>query len=89
MAVASSGTSVGTAAIKRPHTAGAIMEATKLPLTTCFLTFYLVGQARTGISSLALMRQLGLNYRTAWLIHNKTMHAMCARDEADVLQGKV
>ena len=35
------------------------MEATKLPLTTWFLAFYLIGQAKTGISSLALMRQLG------------------------------
>ena len=40
-------------------TAGTIMEATKLPLTTWFLAFYLVGQAKTGISSLALMRHLG------------------------------
>ena len=46
-------------------TAGTIIEATKLPLTTWFLAFYLVGQAKTGISSLALMRHLGVNYRTA------------------------
>ena len=46
-------------------TAGTIMEATKLPLTTWFLAFYLVGQTKTGISSLALMRHLGVNYRTA------------------------
>ena len=38
------------------------MEATKLPLTTWFLAFYLIGQAKTGISSLALMRQLGVHY---------------------------
>jgi transposase-like protein len=39
-------------------TAGTIMEATKLPLTIWFLAFYLVGQAKTGISSMALMRHL-------------------------------
>ena len=70
-------------------TAGTIMEATKLPLTTWFLAFYLIGQAKTGISSLALMRQLGVNYRTAWLIHNKIMQAMCEREEAYLLRGKV
>lgn len=65
------------------------MEATKLPLTTWFLAFYLIGQAKTGISSLALMRQLGVHYRTAWLIHNKIMEAMCEREEANLLCGKV
>jgi transposase-like protein len=70
-------------------TAGTILEATKLPLTTWFLAFYLVGQAKTGISSLALRRHLGVNYRTAWLIHNKIMQAMKERDGAYVLRGKV
>jgi len=58
-------------------------------LTTCFLAFYLVGQAKTGISSLALRRHLGVNYRTAWLVQNKIMKAMKERDGADVLRGKV
>ena len=70
-------------------TAGTIMEATKLPLITWFLAFYLVGQVKTGISSLALMRHLGVNYRTAWLVHNKIMQAMSDRDEAYLLRGKV
>ena len=70
-------------------TAGTIMEATKLPLTTWFLAFYLVGQTKTGISSLALMRHLGVNYRTAWLIHNKIMQAMSEQEDDFVLRGKV
>jgi hypothetical protein len=37
-------------------TAGTIMQATKLPLTSWFLAFYLIGQAKTGIS---VRRQLG------------------------------
>jgi hypothetical protein len=65
------------------------MEATKLPLTTWFLDFYLIGQAKTVISSLALMRQLGVHYRTAWLIHNKIMESMREREEAYLLRGKV
>jgi len=48
-----------------------------LPLTTWFLAFFLIGQAKTEISSLALMRQLGVHDRTAWLIHNKIIEAMC------------
>ena len=65
------------------------MEATKLPLTTWFLAFYLIGQAKTVISSLALMRQLGVHYRTAWLTHSKITEAMCERERAYPLRGKV
>ena len=60
-----------------------------MPQPTWFLAFYLIGQAKTGISSLALMRQLGVHYRTAWLIHNKIMEAMCEREEACLLRRKV
>ena len=64
-------------------TAGTIMQATKLPLTTWFLAFYLIGQAKTGISSLELSRHLGVKYDTAWLLHNKILQAMSEREEAD------
>ena len=70
-------------------TAGTIMEATKLSLTKWFQAFYLVGDAKTGISSLSLMRKLGVSYRTAWLIHNKIMQAMSEREKTYVLRGKV
>ena len=70
-------------------TAGTVMEATKLPLTIWFLAFYLIGQAKSSTSSLALMRQLGVNYRTAWLMHNKIIQAMSEQEEACVLHGKV
>jgi hypothetical protein len=46
-------------------TAGTIMQATKLVLTTWFQAFYLIGQAITGISSLELSRHLDVNYDTA------------------------
>ena len=42
-------------------TAGSLMEHTKLPLTTWFLGIYLISQARTGLSALALKRQLGVS----------------------------
>ena len=68
-------------------TAGTIMQATKLSLTTWFQAFYLIGQAKTGISSLELSRHLGVNYDTAWLLHNKILRAMTEREEADSCQA--
>jgi molybdenum-dependent DNA-binding transcriptional regulator ModE len=62
-------------------------EKQKLPLTKWFQAFYLVGDAKTGISSLSLMRKLGVNYRTAWLLHNKIMQAMSEREKSYVLRG--
>ena len=35
-------------------TAGSLMEYTKLPLSTWFLTIYVISQAKTGLSALAL-----------------------------------
>jgi transposase-like protein len=70
-------------------TAGTIMEATKLPLTTWFQAFYLIGQAKKGISSLELSRHLGVAYNTAWLIHSKILQAMSEREQAYVLRGKI
>jgi transposase-like protein len=69
-------------------TAGTIMQATKLPLATWFLAFYMIGQAKTGISSLELSRHLGVNYDTAWLLHNKVLRAMADREEAYLPAGK-
>ena len=40
-------------------TAGTMTQATKLLLTTWSQAFYLIGQAKTGISSLELSRHLG------------------------------
>jgi transposase-like protein len=70
-------------------TAGSLMEHTKLPLTTWFLAIYLISQAKTGLSALALMRQLGVSYPTAWLLHHKIMRATAARESCHRLQGAV
>jgi hypothetical protein len=69
--------------------AGTLFQGTKLPLTTWFLAIYLISQAKTGLSSLALRRQLGVSYPTAWLMHHKLMQAMATREERYVLEGKV
>lgn len=70
-------------------TAGSLMEHTKLPLTTWFLAIYLISQAKTGLSSLALKRQLGVSYPTAWLMHQKINQAMADRDSTHRLSGAV
>lgn len=69
--------------------AGTVMQGTKLALTVWFLAIYLVSQAKTGLSALALKRHLGVSYPTAWLIHHKLMQAMAEREERYVLDGQV
>lgn len=69
--------------------AGTVFQGTKLPLTTWFLAIYLISQAKTGLSALALKRHLGVSYPTAWLIHHKLMQAMSEREDRYVLDGNV
>jgi hypothetical protein len=70
-------------------TAGSLMEHSKLPLTTWFLAIYLISQAKTGLSALALKRQVGVSYPTAWLLHHKINRAMAARESCHRLEGAV
>lgn len=70
-------------------TAGTLLDSTKLPLRTWFLAIFLISQDKTGLSSLALMRQLGTSYRTAWLIQHKLMATMAQRDSEQPLTGDV
>lgn len=69
--------------------AGTVFQGTKLRLTIWFLALYLISQAKTGLSALALKRQLGVSYPTAWLIQHKLMNAMAQREERYVLEGQV
>lgn len=69
--------------------AGTVFQGTKLPLTAWFLAIYLISQAKTGLSALALKRQLGVSYPTAWLVHHKLMQAMTEREARYTLSGKV
>lgn len=70
-------------------TAGTVFQATKLPLTTWFLAIYLISEAKTGISALALKRQLGVSYPTAWLVYHKLMRAMVQREGRYTLSGHI
>lgn len=69
--------------------AGTLFQSTHLALTIWFLAIYLVSQAKTGLSALALKRQLGVSYPTAWLIQHKLMQAMGERDAQYTLGGHV
>lgn len=69
--------------------AGTVLQSTKLRLTVWFLAIYLISQAKTGLSALALRRHLGVSYPTAWLIHHKLMQAMAEREARYVLEGPV
>ncbi|MHB1272571.1 MAG: IS1595 family transposase [Rhodanobacter sp.] len=70
-------------------TSGTLFAETKLPLRTWFLAIYLLTQHKNGISALALRRQLGVSYNTAWLLKHKLMQAMVERDSEQVLGGIV
>lgn len=69
--------------------AGTLFQGTKLSLRRWFLAIYLVTQAKTGLSALALKRQLRVSYPTAWLVHHKLMRAMNARDAQYALSGEI
>lgn len=69
--------------------AGTLFQGTRLALTAWFLAIYLVSQAKTGLSALALKRHLGVSYPTAWLVHHKLMQAMAEHEEGRRLEGEV
>ena len=69
--------------------AGTLMEHGRLPLSKWFLAIYLVTQSKTNIAALALMRQLGISWRAAWLLKHKLMEAMRQREADHPLQGDV
>ena len=68
---------------------GTVMEHTHLALRLWFLAMYLLTQHKNAISALALKRQLGVSYKTAWLLKHKLMQTMSERDERYVLSGRV
>jgi transposase-like protein len=70
-------------------TSGTIFAATKLDLTVWFLAIHLITQAKTGISVMALHRQLGVSYNSAWSIKHKLMQVMKERDDGKRLSGVI
>ena len=68
---------------------GTIFEASKLPLSRWFLAMQLLTQSKNNVSALELMRQLGVSYRSAWLMKHKIMEAMRLREDRRELSGRV
>lgn len=68
---------------------GTMFEASKLPLSRWFLAMQLLTQSKNNVSALELMRQLGVSYRTAWLVKHKIMEAMRVREQPRELDGRV
>ena len=64
---------------------GTLFESTKLPLTKWFLAIHLIINAKKGISSLQLARDLHVNKNTAWFLHKRIRQAM--KDDDCVLSG--
>jgi hypothetical protein len=68
---------------------GTLFESSKLPLSRWFLAMQLLTQSKNNVSALELMRQLGVSYRSAWLIKHKIMEAMRLREDRRELSGRV
>jgi hypothetical protein len=68
---------------------GALFQSTKLPQTIWFLRINLISQARTGLPALALKRQLGVSYPSAWLFKFKLIQTMAEREAPYPLCGSV
>jgi len=68
---------------------GTIFAASKLPLTRWFLAMQLLTQAKNNVSALELKRQLGVSYRSAWLIKHKLLQAMVLAESERQLTGRV
>ena len=68
---------------------GTVFESSKLGLSRWFLAMQLLTQSKNNVSALELMRQLGVSYRTAWLLKHKIMEAMRVREDRRELAGRV
>jgi ribosomal protein L37AE/L43A len=68
---------------------GTMFESSKLPLGRWFLAMQLLTQSKNNVSALELMRQIGISYRSAWLLKHKIMEAMRLREQYRELDGRV
>src|SRR3974377_682366 len=69
-------------------TAGTTMHRSKLPLTTWFWAAHLMATHSNGMSARKLQDQLGVTYKTAWLLAQKLRRSMVDPDR-DLLEGVV
>ena len=68
---------------------GTMFQGTKLALRVWFQAMQLLTQSKNNVSALELRRQLGVNYRSAWLLKHKIMEAMRLAEGKRKLAGRV
>ena len=68
-------------------TQGTVFHGTKIPLQKWFLAISLVLNAKKGLSSYQLQRDLDLNQKTAWYIMIRIRAEMLKKTNALLLQG--
>ncbi len=68
---------------------GTIFEDTKLALPKWFLAITLILNAKKGLSSRQLGRDLGINRNTAWYLQMRIRKAMQEGDDSDLFNGIV
>lgn len=68
---------------------GTLMEQSKPPLRTWPVAMYLIGERKTNLSALELMRHLGVSCPAAWPMKHKLMQAMVERESGCQLGGVV
>ena len=69
-------------------TAGTVMHRSKLPLRTWFWAAHLMATHSNGMSARQLEDQLGVTYKTAWLLTQKLRRSM-VNPNRDLLEGVV
>jgi len=69
-------------------TAGTALHRSKLPLTVWFWAAYLMATHSNGMSALQIKAQIGVSYKTAWLLTQKLRRSMVDPDRAP-LEGIV
>ena len=70
-------------------TSGTLFHSTKLPLTLWFQAIYFLSQTKNAISTMELMRRLGICYRSAWRMRHKLIQAMVEQEEPRRIGGRV
>ena len=68
-------------------THGTVFHGTKIPLQKCFTAIALIANAKKGLSSYQLQRDLDLNQKTAWYILTRIRAEMANKTSPIGLQG--
>ncbi len=68
-------------------TAGTIFRRSKLPLLKWFIEIYLLTQRKKSTSALKLLRDISVQYNTAWKLKHEMIQVMFERQQSKILSG--